>query len=131
MLATLPRLSTITSYLPNINSVNVFKRYTPYNKPVRARTPEKKVGYLYAFCTRKDENMYKVGKTIDLKKRIRSHKTTCPDGVVTHSVKCDNIHHAERILHDLLKMKGHHHMKEVFIVSETDLISYMNMVANM
>lgn len=84
------------------------------------------VGYLYAFETGK--NKFKVGKTIDLRKRIKPYRTLMPNGDFVHTVKCKNLHTCEKILHNLLISNGHHIEKEIFMINEETLINYMNMV---
>src|SRR6476469_6236217 len=66
---------------------------------------KQKSGYLYAFKISKDS--YKVGKSVNVERRIRAYKTIHPSGYVHHQVACSDMHHSERILHDLLKMHGY------------------------
>lgn len=96
------------------------------SSPNRQRTNS---GELYAFHI--DGNNYKVGKTINLTQRVRSYKTIHPKGSVKHTVKVSDIHHTERILHDLLKMRGCHVTQEIYCLPLETLKIYMNLVAEL
>ena len=85
-------------------------------------------GYLYAFPV--NDGIYKVGKTIDMKKRMRSYRTLHPDNVTLHTIFCEDIHNAEKVLHSMLKMQGYHVKQELFHIPSKLLIEYMNIVSN-
>lgn len=87
---------------------------------------EKQKGILYAFET--NVNRFKVGKTINLKQRVRQYNTVFPDGEVVHTVECDDIHHAEKVLHSLLIMGGYHVKQEIFEVPLPVLKNFMDIV---
>lgn len=87
---------------------------------------------LYAFeCTSGTNTLFKVGKTINLKQRIRSYNTLYPDGKVIFSIECKNIHYSERFLHDSLKMNGFHVKQEIFNIDRKLLIEYMKFAAKL
>jgi hypothetical protein len=71
---------------------------------------------------------YKVGKTIDLERRIRPYRTIYPQGKVHHTVPSSDIDTTERWLHDALKASGYHVEKEIFEVPEDVLKETMNVV---
>jgi hypothetical protein len=89
----------------------------------------RKGGLLYAFHLQNE--MFKVGKTIELKQRIRPYRTVVPHGYTFHTVRCENIDESEKILHSMLKLAGHHYTKEIFTVSGDVLKEYMKFVANL
>lgn len=85
-------------------------------------------GYLYAFPV--NDGIFKVGKTIDMKKRMRSYRTLHPDNITLHTIFCEDIHNAEKVLHSILKMQGYHVKQELFHIPSKLLIEYMNIVSN-
>ena len=86
-------------------------------------------GELYAFRITGDT--YKVGKSVNTTQRVRAYKTIHHEGYVSHTVKCNDIHHSERILHDMLKMRGYHTAQEIFSVPGKTLIVYMEFVSTL
>lgn len=120
------------------------KRYHPYRRPQRVikaaqpGSPDKR-HLLYAFkchsCDHCEDSsttcVFKVGKTTNLASRVRAYKTLNPDGYIFHTVECDNIHYAERILHDILKMQKYHLKQEVFQVPPGVLKTTMDLVQNL
>ena len=98
------------------------------------RISDNKTAVLYAYTapipikSKRTGPMFKIGKTVNLKSRQRSYKTLYPSGSVYYSVPCSSIHHAERILHDVLKMNGHHIDREIFEIEGEILKEYMNVV---
>jgi hypothetical protein len=90
-----------------------------------------KSGELYAFVLNRKRTRFKVGKSINVAQRIRSYKTTQPDGYLLHTVRCDDIDRAEHLLHNLLKLKGHHVTQEIFSLADSMLIAYMNLVTEL
>ena len=90
-----------------------------------------KAGFLYAFVIDKKKNVYKVGKTVNVVRRTREYTSTNLEGYVVYYVAFDDMDHAERILHNILKLNGHHIEKEVFTVPEDLLKEYMNLVASL
>jgi len=115
----------VTNAVLSINSLTPKTRAQKYieSKP---RNKNSKRGELYAFHI--DGNNFKVGKTINLNQRVKSYKTIHPYGTVKHKVMVEDIHHSERILHDLLKMRGFHKTQEIFTVPLETLKVYMNFV---
>lgn len=85
---------------------------------------------LYAF-ERSDPGMngkkfYKVGKSINVHQRCKSYYTLDPCGKLVHTVKCDDIHFTEKLLHMILAKHGYKVQKEVFLIEKEKLIHYMN-----
>lgn len=122
-------LSKITHVTYNFISNKIQQESGSKNKGKGKDKDTKLNGKLYAFKIR--DNTYKVGKTINLQQRIRSYKTIHPTGFVWHTVSCIDIHHSERILHDMLKMGGYHSIQEIFSLPGSTLIVYMNLVAEL
>lgn len=83
-------------------------------------------GILYAFQT--GNNTFKVGKTKNLEQRLRPYRTIHPRGKVLHKVECNDMHHSERILHEMLKSNGHHVSHEIFQIEGRLLIQYLDLV---
>lgn len=86
-------------------------------RPKQRRSKESKV--LYAFhcgpsVSDARRQRYKVGKTVDLDRRIRPYMTIYPQGKVFHKMPCSDIDVAERWLHDVLKLSGFHVEREIF-----------------
>lgn len=88
-----------------------------------------KPGELYAFVLDEKNNVFKVGKSINVRQRIRNYRTTQPDGYILHQVFCDDMDHAEIILHNILKLNGYHVKQEIFTLSPMMLKGYMDLVA--
>ena len=90
-----------------------------------------KPGELYAFVLNEKRNVFKVGKSVNVAQRIRSYRTTQPDGYIFHEVSCDDMDHAEVILHNILKLNGHHVKREIFTLPPEMLKGYMNLVSEL
>ena len=86
-------------------------------------------GFLYAFVLDEKDQVFKVGKSVNIPNRIRSYKSTDykQEGYVYHHVSCDDMDHAERILHNILKLNGHCIKLEMFKVPSKLLKEYMNL----
>jgi len=102
-----------------------------------------KVGIIYAFqygdMVKPHENgkaYFKVGKTVNLEHRTRSYRTLHPDGTVYYRVEIPNkpvcakpaVHHAERMLHDMLKLGGYHVKQEIFLIEPEKLKKCMDLI---
>ena len=130
VLSTLYNLSTGTAkFVWSYVGPTTPKKITKRTQIVKAKQGKKQKGYLYAFETHR--NTYKVGKTINMDQRMRSYRTVYPDGVVFFQVCCENIHHSERILHDLLKMGSYHVKQEIFQINGALLKEYMKIVCSL
>jgi hypothetical protein len=86
-------------------------------------------GFLYAFDT--GNGNFKVGKTVNLQQRMRPYRTIHPEGKVLHSVTVKDMHKSEKILHEMLKIGGHHVKQEIFNVEPSLLKEYMNLVVEL
>lgn len=95
---------------------------------------DSKSGVLYAFKVLDGdgcENTYKVGKSVNLKQRIRSYKTLHPENEVLYHVQCVNMNVAEKWVHDILKAQGKHVSRELFMVDPMYLKTLMCTVAKL
>lgn len=132
---------SIFAFLPS--KLSYFLRFLPdkskkipgLSKRIANANANSKSAVLYAYTaptpikSQLNGPFFKIGKTVNLQSRQRSYKTLYPSGSVYYSVPCSSIHHAERILHDILKMNGHHIQREIFQIDGELLKSYMNVVA--
>jgi hypothetical protein len=113
-----------------------------YKKAVPVETEKKKrvkTDVLYAFeCSncnccdsgkKKGYKTFKVGKTVDLEQRTRAYRTIFPQGSTFHTVTCLDMHRSERILHEILKMKGFHVKQEIFCLPPDVLKDCMDLVS--
>ena len=117
-----------------IRSLPLFGRAFTTSRP-NGKRKSKFPEVLYAFhCgaarvnKKKSFQTYKVGKTIDLERRIRPYRTIYPQGRVHHTVASSDIDTTERWLHDALKTSGFHLEKEIFEVPEDVVRETMNIV---
>ena len=99
------------------------------NAAVAGPSKTSSAGFLYAFEIY--PNSYKVGKTVNVSQRVRAYKTIHPQGYVHHQVACGDIHHSERILHDMLKLHGYPNVQEIFEVPGKTIVAYMDFVASL
>jgi hypothetical protein len=78
------------------------------------RTPSEQFLYALAYSDAK-RRLFKIGKTKDLAQRLRSYRTVmpCSQGWF-HTVRVENMHLSEKILHAMLKLKGYHVEREIF-----------------
>jgi hypothetical protein len=118
-----------------LNRMPFWRRYWP-SRALVARVKSRHKTVLYAFhCGAARDNprlqRYKVGKTVDLERRIRPYRTIYPQGRVFHSVDCADIDVAERWLHDVLKLSGYHVEKEIFEAPPDVLKATMDAVAGL
>lgn len=120
-----------------LRRVPILRRICPTagrRERVRGRATPNTV--LYAFhCGPSTQNerfqRYKVGKTVDLARRIRPYRTIYPNGQVFYSVACADIDVAERWLHDVLKMSGYHVAREIFEVPPDVMKATMDAVVGL
>lgn len=126
------------------------RRNNPHEPKLQRRLKHEdtRPGVLYAFqysdmgepgSKANRKKYFKVGKTINLEQRMRAYRTLHPNGIVYHTVtfpnmplgKMPDVHHAERILHDILRMGGFHVKQEVFLVEPVVLKAHMDLVARL
>lgn len=103
--------------------------YRMFSTSPPAHPPKPSNQVLYAFrYDAKDRTVYKIGKTGNIKQRLRTYRTVVPNGVLFHVVTCYDMHMAEKILHGALKMHGYHIDKEVFHGPPSTIKELMNLV---
>lgn len=111
-------------------------RYAPYGRRRIQSKPKVRVPMLYAFkcqpcqdCSHHKDHVdtFKVGKTINIKQRLRQYKTIDPDGVLFYTVECRQMDFAEKWLHHILTLNGHHVKQELFKVKGDHLKTFMHM----
>lgn len=90
---------------------------------------------MYAFeisgQANKKKRLYKVGKSVNVNRRVRSYKTLDPRGNLIHQVHCSDIHFAEKLLHMILTKQGYHYEREIFLIEKDNLMSMMNSVQSL
>jgi hypothetical protein len=122
-------LARLLSYIPFFAKL--------FTLPARARIHSHKENpVLYAFCCgparqSKRGQRYKVGKTINLDRRVRPYRTIYPQGKVYHTVRSADIDVTERWLHDALKLSGYHVEREIFEIPPPLLMNTMDAIVNL
>lgn len=99
----------------------IFKQHLEKDKRLKS-----KEGYVYIVCSQKElsTSIYKVGQSIDPKKRVSSFNTSESDNAITslREFKTVNRVLAESIIHSYLKDAGFHYRAEFFQVEYGQLV---------
>jgi phage anti-repressor protein len=91
----------------------------------RPSNVEPKQGYIYVFKASDQLNLYRIGRSSDLKRLIREHQSSRADNIdIMYQFKTDDIVFVESCIHKALKDKQYRKYKEVF-EADVDLIKML------
>ena len=91
----------------------------------RPKSVEPKTGYIYVFKAHETLGLYKIGRSNDIKRRIREHQSSRADDIdVLYRFRTDDVKFVESCVHKALKDKRYRKLKEVF-EADPDMIKML------
>jgi hypothetical protein len=93
-------------------------KFSTFPRTFNHRDPKDASGYIYVFSIGHD-NLYKVGKSVDWRRRLKALRAASPQLKAVLDVRVKDRHKAETAVHSAIAL--HKVEREIFRLQETDI----------
>lgn len=100
-------------------------KFSTFPRNFTRRDPKDSSGYIYVFSIGHD-NLYKVGKSVNWERRLKSLKAANPQLKSVLNVRVKNRHDAESMVHKAIEL--HKVEREIFRLQERDIETIRNIL---